>query len=262
MDLLRPAKVMGEPWEWAAYCEKLQSEQAGSCAWLQRVARAEEPLHWSIPASLEMKVHSMGQLRPFWGDTLVLPLDTGGLEACASLQRRLTAGLEGMFAEPLDPRELHVTLHDLSNGNRMPRLEREMEQNAETCRRIFREIRETLERYPDVAEIRLEPVRMFDCLNISVLLGYAPASDRDYRVLLNLYAAFDEVRALDYWLRPHITLAYFRPRVPTWSEVEELARRCSTLGPLPSLKLDVRELAYQTFQDMNRYTTRFTVLTA
>lgn len=259
MDLLRPAKVMGEPWDSSTYRQRLQAEQDGSCAWLDRVARAEEPLEWRIPASLELKVHSMGDLRPFFGDTLVFPLDTEALEACASLQRRLTAGLEGMFAEPLDPRELHVTLHDLSNGNRMPRLEREMEENSQKCRRLFAGIAEALERDPGLAEIRLEPVRMFDCLNISVLLGYAPASDRDYRLLLNLYEIFEEVRPLDYWLRPHVTLAYFRPRVPTWSEVEELARRCATLGPLPILKLDVWELSYQTFQDMNRYTTRFTV---
>lgn len=262
MDLLRPAKVKGEPWDWATYKEKLHEEQGGSCAWLGRVARGEEPLRWAIPASLELKVHSMGDLRPFFGDTLVFPLDEAGREACASLQDRLAAGLEGMFAAPLDPRALHVTLHDLSNGNRMPRVEREVEANAERCRRIFRQVREVLERQPDLAEIRLEPVRLFNCLNISVLLGYAPASDRDFRLLLNLHEAFDEVRALETWLRPHVTLAYFRPRVPTWSEVEELSRRCATLGPLPSLRLDARELAYQTFEDMNRYTTRFTVLDA
>lgn len=258
MDLLRTVELR----DWSDYCRALEEEQGGSCAWLQRVARGEEPLRWSVPASLEQKVHTMGDLRPFQGDTLVFPLDGAALDACESLQERLTAGLEGLFAARLDPREFHLTLHDLSNGANLPRLEREREQNEQACRRLFRDVRGILEQQPDLGEIRMRPVRIFDCLNISVLVGFAPASERDYRLLLNLYQAFDEVKKLEYWLRPHVTLAYFRPRVPTLSEVEELARRCATLGPVPELRLSVWDLAYQHFEDMNRYHTRFTVRTA
>lgn len=244
----------------ATYRARLEEEQGGSCAWLHRVARGEEPLRWHVPPALELKVQPMGELRPFAGDTVVFPLDPAGREACASLQARLLEGLEGLFADPLDPGQFHVTLHDLSHGAaRMPRLERERAENAARCREIFRR----LARGPEgEAEIRLEPVRLFDCLNISMLVGYAPATEADHRLLQSLHAAFDAVRPLDYWLRPHVTLAYFRPRVPTWTEVEELSRRCASLGPLPPLTLEVGALAYQTFEDMNRYTTRFTVADA
>ena len=81
-----------------------------------------------------------------------------------------------------------------------------------------------------------------------MLLGYAPATERDHRLLQNLYNLFDGVRKLDYWLRPHVTLAYFRPRVPTMQEVQELVRRLETLGPGPELSLPVWELAYQRFE--------------
>lgn len=259
MDLGRPVRLQGEPWDGAAYRTRLESEQSGSCAWLGRVARGEEPLDWSVPASLEAKVDASGAFRPFAGDTVVFPLDAEGAERCAELREGLTRGLEDLFAHPLDPREFHLTLHDLSNGAPTPALEGECRANEEACRGLFRQIRSVLEEHPDLAGIPMHPVRLFDCLNISVLLGLAPASEPDFRALLNLYGLFDPIRTLGYWLRPHVTLAYFRPRVPTPGEVRELSRRLETLGPLPELRLSTWDLAYQRFEDMNRYQTRFTV---
>lgn len=259
MDLGRPVLLQGVPCDAPAYRARLEAEQSGSCAWLGRVARGEEPLDWSVPTSLEAKVDAAGLFRPFAGDTVVFPLDPEGAGRCAELQERLTRGLEDLFAHPLDPGEFHLTLHDLSNGAPTPALEVECRANEEACRGVFRQIRSGLEERPDLAEITMRPVRLFDCLNISVLLGMAPASQRDFRLLLNLYSLFDPVRALGYWLRPHVTLAYFRPRVPTPGEVRELSRRLEALGPLPELRLSAWELAYQRFEDMNRYQTRFTV---
>lgn len=236
--------------EFQEYRDTLHREQQGSLAWLGRVARGEEPLEWRVPRSLALKVSSVGKLRPFHGDTVVFELSKEDLEACAEVQRQVTEGLEDLFAEPLDPRDLHVTLHDLSNGPLLPELERAMDRNERLCHDIFRTL-------PDEV-VRLEPVSLFDCLNISVLLGYAPASLRDHRVLQEAYGRFDEVVKLDYFLRPHVTMAYFRTRVPGIAEVEELYRRLRRTGPLPSLTLSLRNLAYQRFTDMNSYQTRFT----
>ncbi len=257
MNLLQPV----ERFSWTEYRQNLLDEQGGSCDWLERVARGQEALHWKVPASLELKVHPSGRLLPFHGDTVVFPLDFAGLEGCARMQAELTRGLEDLFAEPLYIGDLHLTLHDLSNGPSAPPLQPDLQANAEGCRRIFLEIRSALEDHPELAEIHMRPVRLFDCLNISVLAGYAPATERDHRVLQNLYSAFDEVRRLNYWLRPHVTLAYFRPRVPTLAEVRELVRRFQALEPGPDLRLPVLDLAYQHFEDMNRYLTRFTVRT-
>lgn len=245
----------------AAYCRKLRLEQDDSRAWLTRLARGREPSPWQVPASLSLKVHATGRLVPFQGDTVVFPLDPPGLEGCARLQSRLTSGLEDLFAEPLKAETLHLTLHDLSHGPEGTVPLPDLEVNAQACRWVFQGLRAWLEAHPESTGIRLRPVRLFDCLNLSVLAGYAPATEFDHRALQNLHQAFETVRRADHWLRPHVTLAYFRPRVPTRSQVRELARRLRNLEPGPDLHLSVWDLAYQRFEDMNRYRTIFTVRT-
>ena len=165
MDLRQPVGLQGEPSDRASYRARLEAEQAGSCAWLGRVARGEEPLDWSVPASLEAKVDPAGAFRPFAGDTVVFPLDPEGLERCADLQERLTRGLEELFAHPLDPREFHLTLHDLSHGAPGPDLEAECRANAEACRCLFGAIRSALE---------AELLRLKDDARFAALTGATP----------------------------------------------------------------------------------------
>ncbi len=257
LDLSRPAELFSR----AEYCRNLRREQDDSRAGLARLARGREPVPWQVPASLGLKVHPTGRLMPFPGDTVVFPLDPPGLEGCARLQSRLLAGLEDLFAEPLGVETLHLTLHDLSHGPGGTVPLPDLEENARGCQSLFLGIRAWLEAHPGSAGIRLRPVRFFNCLNLSVLAGYAPATEVDHRRLQNLHVAFDEVRRSDHWLRPHVTLAYFRPRVPTLAQTRELARRLRSLEPAPELHLSVWDLAYQRFEDMSRYRTLFTVRT-
>lgn len=218
----------GEPTSFTDYREKLLEEQ-------REAMRLSLP--WAVPDELPARVGRDGKLLPLGGDTIVFRLQDEELDELEKLRVELTRGLEHLFCEPLHRHELHLTLHDLSTPS--------SEQNLERSRAILRRL--------EPGCVRMKPANVYPCLNISVLLGYVPASGEDYEQLMSWHRAFDEVVELGWWLRPHVTLAYFRPRAYTAEEVTRLKRRLAELEPGPELRLELGRLFYQRFTDMNHY---------
>ncbi|HXE73377.1 MAG TPA: hypothetical protein VNO81_12030, partial [Candidatus Nitrosotenuis sp.] len=110
------ARMHGRSWSNEEYRQALEAEQSAARAHLEAMASGRVPLDWAVPQALRLKVGPGGEFLPFYGDTVVFPLSPAEIAALAGLRDRLVEGLEDLFAEPLDPREFHLTLHDLSNG--------------------------------------------------------------------------------------------------------------------------------------------------
>lgn len=157
-------------------------------------------------------------------------------------------------------KQLHLTLHDLSNSSRKEEVAEQLVENEKRCRVIFAKLMNHLANNPEQRKIKMVSTCAYPCLNISVLLGFAPASEQDYNRLINIYNLFEEVIYLDYWLRPHVTLAYFFPRTLNGDEIKKLRDNLQKINESGyEIELDVQELAYQHFSSMNHYQTIFTL---
>ncbi|MEW6745495.1 MAG: hypothetical protein AB1486_22310 [Planctomycetota bacterium] len=176
------------------------------------------------------------------------------------IQGQLIEGGGEWLSDPLEPSTFHVTLHDLSASPSAENLRESLERNRERVRNLLGELGKILREEPSLARVTLRATRIFPCMNISVLAGFSPVSERDFRVLMNAYALFDQVAVLGYWLRPHVTLAYFRPMPPPSGQREALIAVLGRLNdPDLEIVLDLRDLTYQRFTSMNHYETVFRV---
>lgn len=248
IDLRAPVRLHDVDRAYDEYRATVTAESEEAVGWLTRPDAA-----WAVPDGLRLKVADSGALLPYPGDTVVLPLDSAAIVACRRTQRALRAGLGDALAEALRPGTFHVTLHDLTHGPQAaaPRLE----ENAARCRARFARIARALDADPELARVTLVPTRVYPSVNVSIVLGLMPATERDFRTLMNAYTLFDDVVRLPYWPRLHVTLDYMLPRVV------DPARVFAALPPPPGapIGVDMRQLAYQRFKSMNDYRTEFTV---
>lgn len=255
IDLSRSVVMKGESWQYSEYVETLKSEQLGALNYLN----SSETV-WSVPDSLQYKVNESGTILPFFGDTTVFELSPVERDEVISLIDLLEP-LRGVLSEHLDPNQLHLTLHDLSNSPQMQgELRDKMANNQRRVKEIFKSVGEYLKLHPEHKKIKMVSTNSFPCLNISILLGFAPKDESDFKALINLYNFFDDVVYLNYWLRPHITLSYFRPRSLNHDEIIELSRVLKEINThTVEIELDVMELLYQHFYHMNDYRTQFSL---
>lgn len=254
MDLSIPVILKNNPMTFEEYCSTVENEERSSLDYLA----SGSP--WNVPGSLTAKVSPRGELLPFYGDTVVMPLEKVDFSQVESLQAALHREVPELFAQELDPKHFHVTLHDLSNGPGRESLAEKMGQNREECRDIFEKTADYFNKNPHLSRIRLKSLYAYPSCNISVILGFVPAAEQDYRVLMNLCNLFDNVVYLDYWLRIHITLGYFKPYVFFDEQREALHKTLKVLGKGGvSIELDLWKLAYQHFNDMNDYRTQFSL---
>ncbi len=211
--------------------------------------------NWTIPKALTDKVDEVGAMRPFYGDTTVFELSDIQIARIEALIDQIN-NLETFWAQPLDPKQLHLTLHDLSNSPIEGAVISSMESNQKKVRDIFKKLSLYLTQYPEYRFVKLRSTEVFPSMNIALLLGFIPATDRDARVFLNLYNLFEDVVYLDYWPRPHVTLSYFTPSEFEVEERKQLFDLCEKLQKNPvELEFDILKLAYQHFFDMNSYKT-------
>jgi hypothetical protein len=251
MNLLNPVFWNCELIEYTDYCQTVKREQQSALEHLGH--------NWIVPESLKAKVFEDGTLKPFFGDTIVSTLTLETSQQIKTIQDSLYQQ-NGIFATKLDYRQFHVTIHDLNNGNQRKEIEDKMTESCVAYRQIFTQLADYFRQYPEQAIIELKGTNVFPCLNISLLLGLIPASDQDFRILLNVHNLFNEVVSLDYWLRPHITLAYFRPIKLTQPEIKNLSSLLAKHNPPQfQIQLDLKQLAYQIFEDMNHYQDEYLV---
>ena len=238
----------------AEYTEVLQAEQNGALQYLDSV-----DIDWTVPDSLRHKVKSNGELAPFYGDTIVFKLSEDAANLIGSMMERLMP-LQGMLAAPLDKKQLHLTLHDLSNSPLKSQITSQLALNEARVKALMKRIGCYLDEHPEHRKIKMVSTSVYPCLNISILLGLKPKSEQDFNKLINLYSLFDEVVYLDYWFRPHVTLSYFSPRVMNRHEILKLSDILKGLNRDSfELELDMLDIAYQHFFNMNHYKTLFTL---
>ncbi len=197
---------------------------------------------------LTEKVAPDGALLPFFGNTMIFDLPADVQLLIARMQVILHHRCGWMFAQPLAPATLHMTLHDLLNGVDESALAEPVARTAVQAREILTEIRR------ENPSVHLTATAAFNLVN-SIALGFAPDTEADCATLMGMHARFQDVVALNYPLTPHVTLAYFKPGTYGPDEVAQLADALREINALPKvhLTLDASYLHYYRFTDMNTY---------
>jgi len=155
-----------------------------------------------------------------------------------------------MLAQKLKGDTFHITLHDLNNGVLSHELMKKMKQSERTARMILEELKEN-----NSLKIRMRSTYLFNMMNTSVVLGFAPIDEEACCKLMSLYDRFQEVVSLSYLLTPHITIAYYKPGVYGMEQVTALTELINEINAKEKVEvvLDIEKLVYQQFSDMNHY---------
>jgi hypothetical protein len=255
MDLHQHVRLKGESKTSTAYCDELASEQFSA----QRQLIAPD-FQWQIADALQVKVDHEGCLRPFCGDTVMFPLTEADQNKFQELQQALYHQSPELWASPLDAQYFHVTLHDLSSGANLTEIAPQMQLNQYRCQEVFKKLAEHCQKSPNNAQVALQALSVYPCCNISAVVGFLPVDDYAYRRLINTHSLFDEIVYLDYWLRPHLTLAYFKPMLLSTDQLKQLHTTLTSVAVDEySVTLDLRKLVYCRFSNMNNYQTIFSV---
>ena len=195
--------------------------------------------------NLRKKVNEQGNFLPFYGNTVVFDLDEATKTALLSLQEELYRKAGWMLAQKLDSETFHMTLHDLVNAPELTDALRYRMQEAEV------KAKPILESWKEQQPLRMKATWLFNMVNTSIVLGLAPADERTWCSLDEMYTELDSVVHLGYALTPHITMAYFKPGTYTQYDLSYLRQ---ALNPVElAVELRMEKLHYQVFQDMNHY---------
>ena len=197
--------------------------------------------------NLRKKVDEEGNLLPFLGNTVVFLLDDDTKESLRQLQEELYRAAPDMLAKPLQMSTFHMTLHDLANGTPdQPGLVEYMNYTQERASQI-------LPGWKAAAPLRMRTTWLFNMVNTSIVLGLAPADEDSWHRLDTMYTVLEDVVHLGYALAPHITMGYFLPGTYTQEQVQILS---ATLRHVDlEITLDMKNLVFQEFSDMNHYET-------
>ena len=212
-------------------------------------------IHRSLPEwgdfstnfNLIKKVSHTGAFLPFYGNTIVFGLSDETKKTLQSLQEELYRNAGWMLSQKLDPSTFHMTLHDLVNDAEMTEdLRLKMEESETKAKPI-------LAQWQNQPPLHMKTTWLFNMVNTSIVLGLTPADEETWRRLDEMYTALESVVRLGYALTPHITMAYFKPG--TWSQ-DDLNYLRKMLRPVElEVALEIENLVYQEFTDMNHYET-------
>lgn len=221
-------------------------------------ARVDGFTHDSLPHDgwlvtkplLVEKVAPDGELRPFFGNTMIFDLPAHTQLDVARMQTLLHHRCAPCLAHPLTPSTLHLTLHDLLNGVDQAALAEAVARTGAQAKAILAQQREAA-----LPPIHLTSTAAFNMTSGSVALGFAPDTEADCAAIMSMHARYQEVVALNYPLTPHVTLAYYRPGSYGPDTVAALADVLREINALPKVRitLDAQALHYYVFEDMNTY---------
>lgn len=199
--------------------------------------------------NLAAKVDGEGHLTPYAGSTIVFKLPEDVKCAIATVQDLLYQSCSGALAERLDPDTFHITLHDLVSGAPGDELTKQISAVRD------RAVEQTAWIAGGNETVRLRSTALFNMVNTSIVLGFAPADECSCARLMNWYASFQGIVRLDYPLTPHVTVAYFRPGTLAPEQVAALRTvigQANCRGPI-TVELSSNAIEYQEFSDMNHY---------
>lgn len=221
---------------------------------LQRISyqRAELDIGWGAfapDARLREKVGADNGFQPFYGDTVVFDLNDDVKKQVNAIADSLYKAVPQCFAEKLDKRTFHMTLHDLSASSDLGRISQDVFMNEIKLSLVLgrRPIKDRT--------IKMAANYIVNMVNTSLVLALVPADEKEWNKLQFLYDLINQVRLCPYpYLTPHITLAYYNSSgfnadaaLALKDKVRELNRSSF------SAVLRTRDLYYQKFTGMNSY---------
>ena len=193
------------------------------------------------------KVNDEGTLLPFVGNTVVFLLDDDTKESLRQLQESLYRAAPDMLAHPLQMSTFHMTLHDLANGQPDQQgLREHMEYTRAQATRL-------LSQWKNDPPLQMKATWLFNMVNTSIVLGLTPVDESSWHRLDEMYMALESVVHLGYALTPHITMGYFLPGTYTQEQVQRLSSALRNVDL--EITLDMKNLVFQEFSDMNHYKT-------
>ena len=198
---------------------------------------------------LPQKVCPDGRMAPFGGNTVVFPLPEPARQEIGLIQDRLYQTCAPALAEPLAVSSFHITLHDLLSGAPDQALRRRIDSVRAPALARVRRIAEA------GGTVRLHSTALFNMVNTSMVLGFAPVDEESCRRLMACYEQLQEVVPLNYPLTPHVTVAYFRPGTISAEMVGALRGVVEETGCREGIlvELSMKTVEYQLFSDMNHY---------
>ena len=230
-------------------------------AWKYNSVSGRFPTH---PGLLN-KVDEEGAFRPYMGSTVVFRLDRQSRGYFQIVRQIIANGMRELLSEPFPASAFHMTLHDLvspemtgvsqvykdeTRTDYTPEYTMEVERSLAATGRVIEGILREL----SGERIELLADRVVNVVSKSLVLMLKPATERNYRLLLDLYHLFDGVKELPYPLTPHVTLAYFRPGEIDGDLMSKVIERVQVDAndPMP-VSLPIDGLTAQRFLDMAHY---------
>lgn len=203
--------------------------------------------------SLFEKVNTDNSFSPFYGDTVVFELDLQTKERIFSMVESLYAAVPECFCEGLNPRTLHMTLHDLDASVFKEKAATLSAQNESSLRALLTTNPVTRQ------TIKMKTNFVINMIGISLVLALVPDDEKEWNKLQKLYELIDNVKECDYpFLTPHITLAYYNYNGFSLNSVNKLKAAVEKLnGHSFKITLDTDKLFYKRFSDMNNYESVF-----
>lgn len=200
--------------------------------------------------SLNAKVGWNGELRPFFGNTVIYELDAASKLALCQRQVLLHHRAGWCLAAPLAPETFHITLHDLINGPEEAAVAADTARTEAEALALLEQLRQT-----GIPPIRMRGTHVFSMVNTSLVMGFAPETEADCAALMGLYERFHAVVPITWGLTPHATLAYYKPGRYGPETVDALNAAIREAEALPPLRLTLSpdRLFHRRFSDMNHY---------
>lgn len=196
------------------------------------------------------KVDGSGTMKPFFGNTIVFLLKETERQFLVSLQQELYGECSKILAAPLWTDSFHMTLHDLINGVE----QKKVGEMTAICRfPAFEALGQAMRQF--TTPIFMRPTWIFNMVNTSVVMGLEPEDEVSFQQLAAMYELFQGVVALPYPFTPHITLAYYKPGRYDCECLKDLRKAFQKLNERtwPAMCLEMFQLVYQEFSDMNHY---------
>lgn len=218
-----------------------------------------------VSNSVRSKVDRYGHYKSFFGSTVIFPLEKKDCEKLDGLQQKLEEirkdfahiPLEAYLADALNMDTYHLTLHDLFAGTDEGEVLQRIKASEKSVRYIMDQLRKM-----DVPKIRIVPTAMYNMNSTSVVLGFEAATKEDHDNLMMLYELMQPVVRLKEYT-PHVTIRYFRygkhkeakiyPLKDLIKSVNESIKQMKEAGRDLTIELDVKNLRYQYFLNMNSY---------
>ncbi|MBB3113353.1 hypothetical protein FHS18_005465 [Paenibacillus phyllosphaerae] len=221
---------------------------------------SQRPEEWVISNSLPKKITKDGQMNHFRGSTSVIRLSLPDREACQAAQTRLLREL-GSRLVPLLPETFHLTIHCFSNENNTPggvqAVLADVDKREGEIAAAFRLI---AEQYGGQS-IRMRSLGASTNGKDVASVKYAPASERDYTILMDLYNRMNKLFPENGDYVPHVSLAYFKLEKLSKEEIDNLYATLEQIHEeLPlDIELDIDRFVYQHHEHMNDFRDIFSI---